>query len=115
MERLLIAALVCSAVSYTMTTTAIFQWWRDIASLAGSWAEQLVHCPWCLSHYVVAVFLLTSDFPLWEVSGSAVYNFICTLFAIVGIGAVIQYVLLRAFEPVQKALQQRALRKEFKS
>lgn len=114
MENLIlltVAALVCAAISFTITVTSIFQWLRERLGSYHEKLDQLLHCPWCLGHYVIAVFLLTSNLDLIPVSNQWIYNFLFTLFYMVCIGGLVHYVLLRAYEPVAKVAAIRKLEK----
>lgn len=110
-SSLLLAAFCCAAISFTVTVTSIFSGLRELLSKIHPKIEELVFCPWCFNHYVVIVFLLTSEVRLVNVSNWTVYNFLFTVFVLVGLGGIIHYVLLRAYEPIHKALMQRRLDK----
>ncbi len=112
METLIVIALTCAAISFTITTTSIFAWFRDIVSKIHPKIEELIHCPWCLNHYVVLGVLPTAIKKLQIEDINSVYNFIIFWFATVCIGGLIHYVLLRAYEPVAKTMLQRKINKQ---
>ncbi len=106
---ILMAALCCAAISHTICVTSIFKPIREYLSKIHPKIDQLIHCPWCLGHYVILIFLLTSDISLVIVSKYYIYNLFTTWFAIVCIMGIIHYVLLRTYEPIAKAAAQRKI------
>lgn len=108
MTSFIIISLCCAAVSFTITTTSIFRPLRDWVSKFHHKLEELIHCPWCLNHYVV-VFVLIFGNPISFYDNFA--DFIVGWFSVVGAGGLIHYVLLRAYEPVAKATAIRNLEK----
>jgi hypothetical protein len=111
MIAIIISAFVVSCISFTITWTSIF---RPIREKIGSWhpkLDELMHCPWCFSHYVAFIMVYTSELEVPIVSDIAFYQFMFTSFAIIGISGVIHYILLRAYEPVAKASVMRQLEK----
>lgn len=109
--KLILAALSCGGISFTITFTSIFSGFRELVAKMHKKLEQLIFCPWCLNHYVVAIFLLTSDLDYIVVSKYVLYNFLVTLFAMVSIGGLLHYVLVRAYEPVHKNMLMRSMEK----
>lgn len=113
----LVAVALCSAaISFTITVTSIFSWFRESVSTLGHKMEELVHCPWCFSHYVTLLILLSSAVPSLPFAGSGVmipklYNFCITWFTVQCIVGLLHYVLLRAYEPVAKAMAMRMQQK----
>lgn len=105
-----VIALAVSSVSFTVTFTSLFKGFRDHVSTFHYKVEELVHCPWCFSHWV--------SFALVPLSGS-VYsfteyfflNFLLSVFAVTALSGLLHHVLLRAYEPVAKASLQRKLEK----
>lgn len=105
----LVAACVCS-VSFTISTTMIFLEVRELVSKVHHKLEELIHCPWCLGHWVTFFFLLILQ--KWiDFTGQTVIDFLMTSFAIMGVVGVGHYVLLRTYEPVAKYLVHRELEK----
>lgn len=112
MEKYLFAALCIAAVSHTIAFTSIFKGVRELVSRLHPKLEELIHCPWCLSHYVAAFVLFTSnDLPYVQFSDNVFINFMFTWFAFVAISGLCHYVLLRAYEPVAKAMMLREQQK----
>jgi hypothetical protein len=105
---LFILSLGAAAISFTITTTSIFKWLRDIVSGWGAKADELIHCPWCLGHYISLVILVY--FGLGELHNwDDVLGFIMSWFAMMGMVGLIHFVLLRAYEPVAKTTLKRKL------
>ena len=106
---LLLAAAVCSA-SFTISTTTMFLEVREFVSTVHHKFEELIHCPWCLSHWITFLFLfLTRE---WiNFTGFIVIDFLLTTFAITGISGIGHFVLLRAYEPVTRYLVHRQIEK----
>jgi hypothetical protein len=75
-SEITLLSLAVSSVSMTVTTTYIFEWLRTLVSKLGRRFESLIHCPYCLSHWLAAAATLA-----WF-EGS-VYETIVTGFAIV--------------------------------
>lgn len=107
MNILLIAA-ACASVSFTITVTSIFLWLRELVSPLHHKVEELIHCPWCLNHYIVfATVALTGQTVL--ISRIWLVDYFVTSFSVIGIGGVIHFILLRAYEPVSKMMTQRKI------
>lgn len=72
--------------------------------------EELLHCPWCLGHWIVFIIMLCSvKLPLVEIAEEYWFNWLFTAFAIITPMGLIHYVLLRAYKPIHKMLFERAL------
>lgn len=111
MNSIIIAALCCAGISFTITTTSIFKFLRDWVSDIHPKLDELIHCPWCFNHYVVLSYLfLTTDF-----AESNFVGFMTAWFTVVCLGGCIHYILLRAYEPVAKATAVRNLQKKTKN
>jgi hypothetical protein len=104
MTSILIASFCCAAISFTITTTSIFESLRNLVAKIHPKLDELIHCPWCLNHYVVLVYLLVT------LNFSTLVEALVYLFAIVGMGGLIHHVLLRAYEPIAKRLLERKLK-----
>jgi len=102
---------VASAISFTITSTSLFSPVRELISKIHHKLEELIFCPWCFNHYVVFIMLLTSDVKGIQVSINPVYQFFFDAFTIIGGSGLVHYVLLRAYEPVAKAMTQRMIDK----
>lgn len=104
----LIVAFACAGISYTITCTSVFKWFRESIGAHHKKLDELVHCPWCFNHYVCLAALYVSR-GTYEITDVAVIDFIISWFFMVTIGGIIHYVLLRSYEPVIKATIQRQL------
>jgi uncharacterized protein YacL len=109
--QLMYIALAAGAISFTFTFTSIFMSIRETLSRIHHKIEELVHCPWCFGHYVVLVILLIDGVSWIPVTHFAFINFLLTWFAVVCMMAPLHYILLRAYEPVSKAMVNRQLMK----
>lgn len=115
---ILVAVALCSAtISFTITTTSMFTWFREgVSKLGVNKLEELVFCPWCFSHYVTLIILLTSkNVSTLNVTTGKFYNFMFTWFAIQAVIGLLHYVLLRAYEPVAKQMAYRHQKKQKES
>ncbi len=103
MELLLILGLAAGGASFTISTTSIFRAFRELVSMIHPKIEELVHCPWCLNHYVSLIFVL-SIYIHDDINGSTALTYWlgCTT-----IGGLCHHVLLRAYKPVMKAEMRR--------
>lgn len=106
---LIALSLAAASISFTITTTGMFKWFRELVSPIHKKVEELVHCPWCLGHWVVFVIMLTADIPILQVTGIRFYDWLFTAFTVISPIGVIHYILLRAYEPVAKAMMRRTL------
>lgn len=59
--RLLVLALATSAISVTITRSGVFHGPRDWIADRSQWFGELVHCPYCMSHWVSLVLMLWYD------------------------------------------------------
>lgn len=107
MEYILYVGLAAAAVSFTISSTAIFQKFRNFVESKSEWLSDLVHCPWCLNHYVVLFFMLIQPDSEWNNVG----DFITHWFSSVCVALPIHYIALRAYKPVIKAGIERDLQR----
>lgn len=52
--ELTILSLAIAAASMTITKSNAMDWFRGLVSKLGHWFEDLIHCPYCLSHWLAA-------------------------------------------------------------
>ena len=106
LETIVYIALMVASVSFTITTTSIFKWFRELVSPIHGKIEELIHCPYCLGHWITFAVL----FFIYDYSVSPA--FFLQAFAVMGLVAIFHYVILRAYEPVAKAMARRELEKK---
>lgn len=109
--RVIFMAFCVSSISYTICSTGIFKWLRELISPLHSKIEEWIHCPYCFGHFVSLILLLCLWGEFIEISDYVVFNFFFTWFTIMGICGLIHFVLLRAYEPVAKNMAMRRLMK----
>ena len=105
--KLIIISLFISSVSFTISVTSIFEWLRRLVSTIHPKLEELIHCPYCLSHWILFLFLAINygKFePVNILKEEYIMNFTVSIFAIICISAIVHYVLLRAYEPVLRMM-----------
>ena len=100
---ILTVAICAACISYTICCTSIFFWLRELVSPIHHKIDELIHCPYCLSHYIVLIIMLLSDNPP-----------LCPLFVIVGIIALLHYIMVRTYKPVAEYMVDRQLAKRNK-
>lgn len=108
---ILLIAFSSASISFTISSTSLFKSIRERVSKLHPKMEELIHCPWCLNHYVVFITLLICDVGLIPFSNITLINFFVTSFVITAISGLIHYVLLRAYKPVAEALIIREIKK----
>lgn len=52
MVTLLLLSLAIASMSMTIAVSDGMLWFRDLVSRCGRWLEELIHCPYCVSHYL---------------------------------------------------------------
>jgi len=106
-----VVALCACSISFTITTTSMFMWLRELISKIHHKLEELIHCPWCLGHYVVLTIMLCTKSTLLNVSDFVIFNFLFTWFTIITLMGFGHYILLRAYAPVAEAMMAREFQK----
>ncbi len=110
MEKIIILSFIVLSISFTITVTSIFKWLRELISSIHPKLEELIHCPYCLSHYITILLLIICNYR-YLFTKYIVVNYILTTFCIVGIVSVLHYIVLRAYEPIAKQMMQRHIDK----
>lgn len=104
MNSIIVAALCCGAISFTITTTSIFASLRAFVSKWGKTWEGFIHCPWCFGHWVCLVYLLFTQGSIFDLVGANdVVDFFVNWFTICGAMGIVHYLLLKAYNPVAKS------------
>lgn len=106
----IVAALCCAGISFTITTTSIFKWFRDWTGQLHPKLDELINCPWCFNHYVVFLYMSILNIDGYDTDNFAVR--VALYFAIITLGGLFHYVLIRAYEPIAKRLLERKLRRD---
>lgn len=114
MEILLLVALATASMSYTITQTSIFKGLRELISKINPFFEDLVHCPWCLGHYISLVWLFIFHKQIIFYDVNVILHFIFDWFVVMGIVGLLLYILLRALAPIAESLLKRQLDRDFK-
>ena len=108
MNSIIIAALCCSGISFTVTITSIFEPLRDWIGKFHHKLDEWINCPWCFNHYVVLAYMLI----VTEYTG--LIDFVVFLFAIITLSGLIHYVLIRAYEPIARHMMERKFNNRLK-
>ena len=53
--EIILASLAVASASMTISKSNAMLWFRDLMSEFGKWFEELIHCPYCLSHWLAAI------------------------------------------------------------
>lgn len=102
-----IIGLVVGAVTFTTSTTSIFLGVREKLSKLHPKLEELIHCPWCSGFWLSLLINLTVETTWVHLFKWEVFNLFMSIFASLSIAGLLHYVLLRAYEPVAKAMAMR--------
>src|SRR5690606_6961353 len=102
MINLILISLAVAAISFTITITSIFEGLRKLLSKIHQKIDELVHCPWCLGHYIMLVVLLLCKDAVIPLNSSLIISFIINWFSCIAIMGIVHHILLRAYEPVTK-------------
>lgn len=101
---ILTVALCAASISYTISVTSIFEWLRNlIEDHIGGKIEELIHCPYCLGHYVVLVIMFTTKYLyryLIPITENIVYDFLFTWFCIICVLSLLHYFMNLAYKPI---------------
>ena len=113
MKEFIAISLAVSGISFTVTFTSIFSWLRELVSSLHPKLEELIHCPWCFSHWVTFPLVFLIDFRL--AVSSPIIDYFLTAFAIIGASGLAHYVFLRAYKPVHENMMMREMEKRQES
>ena len=109
-----LVALCAASISYTISYTSIFLGFREWISKFHHKLEELIHCPYCLCHYVILTIMFTTNnisSKLVPITNNIVYNFLFTWFCIVCITSLLHCVMLIAYRPVMQYMTDRKIAK----
>jgi len=105
MNELILIAFATAAVSFTISVTTIFNWLRELVSPISGKVEELIHCPWCLGHYISFVGMCFFR------EYTDVLTFIIEWFAVIALMGVLHYILLIAYTPIAVQMAKREVNK----
>ena len=111
---IILVALCAASISYTISYTSIFLGFREWISKFHHKLEELIHCPYCLCHYVILTIMFTTNnisSKLVPITNNIVYNFLFTWFCIVCITSLLHCVMLIAYHPVMQYMTDRKIAK----
>ena len=111
---IILVALCAASISYTISYTSIFLGFREWISKFHHKLEELIHCPYCLCHYVILTIMFTTNdisSQLVPITNNIVYNFLFTWFCIVCVTSLLHCVMLIAYRPVMKYMTDRKIAK----
>ncbi len=111
---IILVALCAASISYTISYTSIFLGFREWISKFHHKLEELIHCPYCLCHYVILTIMFTTNdisSKLIPIANNIVYNFLFTWFCIVCVTSLLHCVMLIAYRPVMKYMTDRKIAK----
>ena len=111
---IVLVALCAASISYTISYTSIFLGFREWNSKYHHKLEELIHCPYCLCHYIILTIMFTTNnisSKLVPITNNIVYNFLFTWFCIVCITSLLHCVMLIAYRPVMQYMTDRKIAK----
>ena len=111
---IILVALCAASISYTISYTSIFLGFREWISKFHHKLEELIHCPYCLCHYVILTIMFTTNnisSKLVPITNNIVYNFLFTWFCIVCVTSLLHCVMLIAYRPVIQYMTDRKIAK----
>lgn len=94
--------LALASISFTLSSSGVFASIRQRLSKFHPKIDELIHCPYCMSHWIGVLFIP-------EINGRNLISKLIGYFAMICISGLCHYVLLRAYEPVAKAKLQRLI------
>ena len=111
---IILVALCAASISYTISYTSIFLGFREWISKFHHKLEELIHCPYCLCHYIILTIMFTTNdisSKLVPIANNIVYNFLFTWFCIVCVTSLLHCVMLIAYRPVIQYMTDRKIAK----
>ena len=111
---IILVALCAASISYTISYTSIFLEFREWISKFHHKSDELIHCPYCLCHYVILTIMFTTNDisrTLVPIAKNIVYNFLFTWFCIVCVTSLLHCVMLIEYRPVMKYMTDRKIAK----
>lgn len=111
---IILVALCAASISYTISYTSIFLGFREWISKFHHKLEELIHCPYCLCHYIILTIMFTTNdisSKLVPIANNIIYDFLFTWFCIVCVTSLLHCVMLIAYRPVIQYMTDRKIAK----
>lgn len=111
---IILVALCAASISYTISYTSIFLGFREWISKFHHKLEELIHCPYCLCHYIILTIMFTTNdisSKLVPIANNIVYDFLFTWFCIVCVTSLLHCVMLIAYRPIMQYMTDRKIAK----
>ena len=111
---IVLVALCAASISYTISYTSIFLGFREWISKFHHKLEELIHCPYCLCHYIILTIMFTTNdisSKLVPIANNIVYDFLFTWFCIVCVTSLLHCIMLIAYRPVIQYMTDRKIAK----
>jgi len=89
--EMLLIGLAIASITMTISKSNVMEYLRTQVSKLGGWAEDLIHCPYCLSHWFAFVIVG------WEFGLLPLERFILISFGIVTIASFASLGIARLF------------------
>ena len=118
LEYILLVALCSASISYTISCAGIFEGLRRVVTKWGTWFEDLIHCPYCLGHYVSLAIVLITFFDgsnLISIVDWTVFDLLFTWFACVCLMSLFHFVMIRAYKPIAESETIRKIKEKLNS
>lgn len=103
---ILIVSLCSASISYTISCAGIFEGLRKAVTKWGKWFEDLIHCPYCLGHYVTLLIVLITFYgksKLIFIADWNIFDLLFVWFACVSVMSLLHFVMVRAYKPVAES------------
>jgi len=96
-------ALAIASASMTITKSNITKKLRTLISKCGLWAKELIHCPYCLCHWLAAVIICTFYWGVYPLSMLIIMIFMVVTLACFGLlGIVWLFLMLDDLDNVEE-------------
>lgn len=93
--QVFVLSLVVATVSMTLSKAKIFKSLREFLEKKSQWLGELIHCPYCTSHWV-ALFFVVLYRPV-IIKGIPVFDYIVTVFVVVCLASFWSFIICHAF------------------
>lgn len=79
--EILLFGLAVASITMTIAKSNVMEWLRTLVSKLGWWAEELIHCPYCLSHW------FSLGLVWWEFGMLPPVSFLLTVFGTITVAS----------------------------